>query len=264
MFFPNESIHTEILHEAAGVWFVESEGDDTHAILLKLPSNVLKAVIGGCQLKLSFAVVRTNNSNLLVSCAHIYDDKSAPLMVLNPHSNPADQKALFEILQRPSTPIFLYDELCRNVAWAASKWSEQPTNLMIMLSSISSSDVSHSSKEIQYALDCLQFSLDSSINIPDVEQVKLQQLELILTNFDTIDIYSYSVNDGAMRFNAADRDEGGGFEQSVWQLLESVFLRQIYKSPYVIESQSRKREFTDVFCLSEFGVFLIEAKAASV
>lgn len=100
MHSPSADIYKEMLHETGGIWFVRSVGTDTHAILLKAPTNVLKAVMTGCEVKVTFAVGRSTDTPILVSCVQIYDDKASPLMVLGPHINQTEHGVLPEILDR--------------------------------------------------------------------------------------------------------------------------------------------------------------------
>ena len=264
MHIPSAEIYKKMLHEAARIWFVPAVGIDTHAILLKAPANVLKAVMRGCKVKLSFAIDKSANSPVLVSCVQIYDDQDAPVMVLSPHINQIEHNALPEILDRKSTPLFLYDELSRNIAWAESSWSEGVDKVSHLMSSSQSFYAGVSTNAVQSALDNLQISLNSAIIIPSGTYIDFEQIELIAQSFNAIDLYSYSVNDQGHMFNALSKDEGGGFEQSIWQLIESLFDHQLYKSPQTTNNAGKERELTDIFGFNDKGIFLFEAKVSSV
>jgi hypothetical protein len=264
MHIPSEDVYKKILHEAAGIWFVPSIGADAHAILLKAPTNVLKALMAGCEVKVTFAFDRSANAPILVSCIQIYDDEASPLMVFNPHRNRIQHSALLEILNRESTPLFLYDELSRNIAWAQSSWSGHPDKIFQLISSFQDLYTGESTDDVQHALDNLQISLDSAITIPFATRIGFEQIGLRSLSFNTKDIYSFSVNDKAKMFNALGEDEGGGFEQTTWQLLESLFDYQLYKSPQTISDSGRKRELTDIFGCNDKGLFLFETKVSSV
>lgn len=264
MHIPSAEIYKEMQHEAAGIWFVPAVGTDTHAILLKAPTNVLKAVMIGCKVKLSFAIDKPVDFPVLVSCFQIYDDQDAPIMVFNPHINQIEHNALPEILGRKSTPLFLYDELSRNIAWTESSWSEGVDKVYQLILSCESFYAGVSTNSVQSALNNLQVSLDPAIIIPSATHIDFEQIELVSQTFNAMDLYSYSVNDQVHMFNALSEDEGGGFEQSTWQLLESLFDRQLYKSPQTINNAEKKRELTDVFAFNDQGIFLFETKDSSV
>lgn len=264
MHIPSTEIYKEMLHEAAGVWFVPAVGTDTHAILLKAPTNILKAIMTGCEVKISFAIDQSNNPPILVTCVQIYDDKDSPVMILTPHIKLIEHDALSEILSRKSTPLFLFDELSRNIAWAESSWSQDTDKISQLISSFQSLNTEAPIEGVQSALDNLQISLDSAITIPSATQIDFEQTKLVSHGFNTVDIYSYSVNDKSYMFNALSKDEGGGFEQSAWQLLESLFGHHLYKSPQTISDSEKKRELTDIFGFNDKGTFLFETKVSSV
>lgn len=264
MHIPSAEIYKKMLHEAARIWFVPAVGTDTHAILLKAPTNVLKAVMIGCRVKLSFAIDKSANPPVLVSCVQIYDDQNAPVMVLSPHINQIEHTALPVILNRKSTPLFLYDELSRNIAWAESSWSKNVDKVYQLISSCQSFYAGVSTNFVQSALNNLQISLDPAIIIPSATHIGFEQIELVSQSFNAIDIYGYSINDQGHMFNALSKDEGGGFEQSTWQLLESLFCHQLYKSPQTINNAGQERELTDIFGFNDKGIFLFETKVSSV
>jgi hypothetical protein len=112
------------------------------------------------------------------------------------------------------------------------------------------------------ALDCLDLSVLLKRIIPGAGTIPITKITLSCGEFVHIEIHGYSVYE-SHAFNLEGKDEGGGLEQSVWQLLESIFPLSIYNSPQV-EDGKAYRELTDILCLSEFGVFLFEAKAISV
>jgi hypothetical protein len=170
---------------------------------------------------------------------------------------------LTEILRRESTPLFLFDELCRCVAWAevsleagkVEEVEEMVGNIKDLYSGKTDSDVSR-------ALDCLDLSVSPKRIISGARVVPVAEVGLTCGEFVHSEIYSYSIYE-SHAFNLENKDEGGGLEQSVWQLLESIFPLDIYRSPQV-EDGKNYRELTDILCLSRFGLFLFEAKAISV
>jgi hypothetical protein len=264
MHIPSSDVYKELFNEEAGVWFVRSIGTDTHAILLKARLNVLKAIMIGCKVKASFAVYQSENTSILISCISIYDDKDAPILILNPHLSKIEHIALVEILHRESTPLFLYDELGRNIAWGESSWSQSLDNVIKLISLSESLYDGKFIRDVKYALDNLQISLDPTIVIPSAYPIKFEQVDLLSHNYKSMDIWGVSVNDKGQLFNSLSKDEGGGFEQTVWQLLEDLFAYQLYKSPQTISNREKKRELTDIFGVTDMGLFLFESKTVLV
>ena len=264
MHIPSAKNYNEMLTESGRIWFVPSIGNDTNAILLKGYTNVLKAIMTGCRVTISFAINQSPSSPILVSCVQIYDDKDNAMMVLTAHINKNEHTIISKILNRESTPLFLYDELNRNIGWADSSWNSCTDKITQLISSSQPLYTGVSTKDVQSALDNLQISLDPTIVISSATQINFEQIDLVSQSFSAINIYGYSVNDHGHMFNALSEDEGGGFEQSAWQLLENLFDYHLYKSPQTISQTKQKRELTDIFGFSDIGIFLFETKVSAV
>jgi hypothetical protein len=260
---PSERVRNEMASMPAGVWFVHSEGTDTHAVLLKCQGNVLKAITQGCSVEAIFGVAEIGGRKILCTAVKIHDDLSSPYIISCPQVCLEDHRALIEILRRESTPLFLFDELCRCVAWAeASLESEKVQEVEEGIGNIKDLYSGKTDSDVSRALDCLDLSVAPERIIPGARIVPIVKIVLSCGEFVHTEIHSYSIYE-SHAFNLENRDEGGGLEQSVWQLLESIFPLDIYRSPQV-EDGKNYRELTDILCLSEFGLFLFEAKAISV
>src|SRR5687767_9333852 len=99
MFAPSEDTYREVQVAPAGIWFVHSRGADTHAILLKSLSNILKAVIKGATVRICLYVQNTSDGEVLLSALYIGDDAETPTVIVGPHVRHNQHVALFEILQ---------------------------------------------------------------------------------------------------------------------------------------------------------------------
>ena len=109
------------------------------------------------------------------------------------------------------------------------------------------------------------FSFNCQSRVITYNPLALRQIvvtELTLDQFKEFGLYTVGLRE-AGRFSLADKDEGGGLEQSVWHLLESLFQHRIYRSPQVVNG-NKVRELTDVLAASDYGIFLIESKAMAV
>jgi hypothetical protein len=88
-----------MLIEHSGIWFIPTIGSDTLSILLKAPTNILKAIVKGCEVRISFAINEGPSGRMLLSCFQILDDRTSPLTVCEPHYRPTEQEALIQILE---------------------------------------------------------------------------------------------------------------------------------------------------------------------
>lgn len=225
--------------EPASVWFVPAEGTDTHAILIKSPTNVLKAIIKKCPLSFVFGIKENEDQRILSTAMKIYDDLASPLILSGVQRYEEEHFALKEILQRESTPIFLFDELNRCVAWAEAKLNfEEAQSAIKLLKSPKSLYSGDFNKETSYALDCLDYSIDQSRSIEGATLIDIISVDVSVGEFHTIKIHAVSIRE-THAFNIDDSNEGAGLEQSAWHLLESMFPLQIYKSPQVEDGKIR-------------------------
>jgi hypothetical protein len=253
-----------MLVEYAGIWFVPTKGDDSYAILVKAKTNIIKAIIKGCEVKVSFALSESPKGRILVSCLQIYDDQATPITVANPHTRHSEQETLVAILTRGNVPFFLFDELNRNVAWAECRLDSPSKEKVLRL--INTPETLYEGELDVYvteALDNLQYTVDPTIKFDTAVKLPLVLLPLQLNQFQYSNIYGYSLSDGIQQFNIIDNDEGGGLEQSIWQLIDDLFAGNTYRSPQVV-SGDNLRELTDVLAITDKGTFLFEAKAIGI
>lgn len=263
MHIPSSEIFRELRVESSGIWFAPTIGTDTHAILLKSPSNLLKSIIKGSQVKIGFCISDTPSGKILTSAVYIYDDQCSPLIVANQHIVRDQLDAMIEILRdREHTPIFFYDELSRNVAEAECALRGQKNEIVELIGSIDDLYTGDVNEDVRLALDRTEVISEAVISEKEPESDSVPVVEVALTNFAEFDLHVIG-NREKSKFKITDSDEGRGLEQSVWHLLIDLFQDDIYRSPQVIEG-SQKRELTDVLAISEYGTFVIESKSLSV
>lgn len=263
MHIPSTDVYPELMVEPSGIWFVPTIGDDTHAILLKSPSNILKALIKGAPVKLGFSLKDTPSGKVLMSVIYIKDDKDAPVITISQHIQDFQQVALIEILNlRTYTPIFFYDELVRNIAEAKCEFDGNKENVISLIGNVNDLYVGESNSDVIKAMDHLEEIAEGVITNDPLALKQIVVTELTLNRFNEYNLYVAGLREVG-RFGIADKDEGGGLEQSVWQLLEGLFQDKIYRSPQVVKGNNI-RELTDILATSEYGIFLIESKVTAV
>jgi len=238
-------VRKEMASEPAAIWFVPAEGTDTHAILLKSPSNILKAVIQGCPIEIVFGITEIEGERMLCTATKIYDDTLSPFIISGAQKCREEQVALIEILRRNTTPLFLYDELSRCTSWAEATFDQTKVN--IVLSLIGNEEYLYAgtfNDNVSYALDCIDLAVDPTRIIEGATKIPTVNGRLSFSEFQHTDLTAIGVHE-SYQFNIGDSNEGRGFEHTVWHLLESLFPLQIYKSPQ-IKHGNVKRELTDI------------------
>jgi len=65
MHIPSERIRNEMNSEVASIWYVPANGGEDTAILIKAPSNTLKAITQGCRVELLFGKYIEKDCTLL-------------------------------------------------------------------------------------------------------------------------------------------------------------------------------------------------------
>ncbi len=247
--------------EAAAVWYVPATGSDTHAILIKAPLNILKAIVDGVKVELIFAVVRHSGKTYLCNGFRVWDDPKAAFSAFGLQRDESEHLALSEILERQSTPVFLFDDICRCVSW---------TEVFIQSPVSELSDVLKDGPYVGPFDELVVFALDKMENMLEGRNLDEQTLvhsdfffalELSFSDFTHIQIHGVGAN-SAEQFLVTG-DEGPMHEQIIWHLLEGLFDSNIFRSPETLLG-GKWRELTDIFCSGEYGNFLIEAKAISV
>lgn len=262
MHLPSERVRRQMLFEPSFLWFVPSEGSDTHAILVKANSNILRSIINGVKVQLFCAVNKHKGEKHLCLALRVYDDAAHPQVIFKVQIDEEEHLAFWEILKRKSTPLFFYDELCQCVAWTECEFAEKGAIEISQL--IGNPEKLYAGKfneNTLHSMNCMDHTIDHSRQFDGAEVIQIVDLEIKFNRFETWEIFNYSVEENH-KFEIK-ANEGEGFEQRVWTALESIFPLGIYKSPQVLKGAS-ERELIDVLCLSGDNMLLIEAKAMSV
>ncbi len=267
MHLPAQEVLAEMQPEGGGLWFVPAHGTDTHAILVKASSSVIKAVIRGSSLEFLVGVSEVNGKRYLATAVRVHDDPESPVTYFRIQKNTAQHVAILEILARKSTPLFFFDELCRSVAWA--ECLPDSTASAQALKTIQNSCALYTgtlNEHCDSVLDAMQTVIDPASIDYQVPLIDFTWVPIKLEELHFIDILAVSTIE-THAYRADQPDEGGGQEVNAWHLLESLFPMGIVRSPQVMEG-NKERELIDILCYYTHdqlsGLFLVESKALSI
>lgn len=259
MHIPSERVYNEMRSEHASLWFVPAIGGDEMAMLLKAPTTSIKALIAGCPLHLLFG----KSGNYLCNAAQIHDTPDAPLAISGVQRVAEEHETLQRILEMRSFPVFLFNEMDVCLAWTnASLTHEDATEASEYIGPASKLYVGEFGAEASHALDCFDYSVDGTRNLPGAKRIEIEDVTVALEGWRTVEASFVGVHEH-YSVVVDDKDEGEMLERAVWASLESVFPLTLHKSPQV-KTGEKERELTDVLAFYHYGSFLIEAKDLSV
>lgn len=263
MHIPSKRVYKEMASEEASIWFVPTLGIGDTAILVKAPTNQLKAIITGCKVEFVFGKNKVNDKNYLCTGFKIHDTPMAGMISCGAQKHAEEHQALKKILSKGSVPVFLFNEMDICVAWTNAKIKlEEAKHIINLLGNLKELYVGKFNSEINHCLDCFEYSLDETQKVKGAYKIDIFSIIPKFENWTQNNIYflgCYEHN----KFQIDDKDEGESFERIIWSSLESVFPLTLHKKPQVIAGD-KTRELTDIFCFYPFGTFLIEAKTLSV
>lgn len=259
MHIPSDRVYNKMRAEAASIWYVPANNGEDIAVLIKTPTPTLKAIILGCSIKLLFG----KKDSYLCTGVQVEDVPDIPLLLSGAQIVLEEHEALFELLLRKETPIFLFNEMDICVASSTISISEkESSSLYTFLGEQTSLYVGEFNSDVSFAVDCFDVSIDKTQVYPNAYNIPIVEITPKIGEWTSNDIY-FLGNDSSCSINISNLMEGVTFENTIWGALESVFPNTLYKSPQ-IQHGEKTREFTDVFAYHEYGSFLIEAKDLSV
>lgn len=256
-----DRIDRELRHEQAGIWYISDHYGAK--ILAKLPSSTIKAIIKGCKVEFIFGLDEMLSDRILHTGLRIYDDQENPQLVLNTQFHQKDHFALAKIMSLEKVQIQFCNEL----------------NAMQMFCSLSlDSWVRHqvltfiaNPKHLYYGTFTpgVKLSLDrfqATVNF-DESEINSPTLPLISVSGTLADIQSiyntFYQADQPISTNIEEKLEGRLLEKEILVVLQSLFENDVYHEPR-IKTKTGHRELIDLLGISDYGIFLIEAKAMGV
>ncbi len=255
----NERIYNEMRSERASLWYTFENNKEETALIIKVSTPSIKAIIMGCPIHLYFG----KKDSYFCIGIRIDDMPDTPIFISGVQKQWEEHEALICSMEKGVFRIFLYNEMdiClassivkigRNDASNFGKFIENKQELYV---GVFDAEESH-------ALDCFNYTVDNTKKFPCVCQIPVIVITPNVSEWTANDIY-FVGNESYQKINIFNKDEGGNFEGTIWSSLESIFPTTIYQSPQV-QKGNNLREFTDVFAHYEYGSFLIEAKDLSI
>jgi hypothetical protein len=259
MHLPSERVYKEMRSEEVGTWIVPANGGKETALLIKAPTNTLKAIVSGVQISMVYAF----QGNYLCSAIRIYDVPDAPLLLCNIQRNDEEHGAIRKVAATGQTPIFLFNELDVCVAWSDGLISnEDKAKLGKFLSVYPSPYSGEYTAAANKALDNFCSITDNMTRI--VTSDAMPAIETPIKHGSWVSsIVSFAGINDLQTIVLDDKDEGGVLEKATWASLESVFPFTLHRSPQV-KVGKKQRELIDVVAFHQYGSFFIEAKDLSV
>ncbi|MEX3950192.1 hypothetical protein AB4Y40_20840 [Paraburkholderia sp. EG287B] len=267
MHLPAHDVLAEMQPEGGGLWFVPAQGSDTHAILVKAPSSVIKAISRGSRIEFLIGMCAVEGAHYLGIGVRVHDDPVSPVTYFRIQRNAIQHRAILDILTRSSTPLFFFDELCRSVAWAECKPDRIVSAQAIgKIHHVKTPYFGVFNRHCNAVLDAMHEVIDPPSIEGDSPPLDFVWLPVEIETLYFINIHAVGIVENHA-YRANQTDEGGGQEVNAWHLLESLFPVGIVKSPSVIEGK-KERELIDILCYYTdeelTGLFLVESKALSV
>lgn len=252
-----DRIDKELRHELAGIWFISDRYGAK--ILVKLPSSSIKAILKGCRIELLFAIDIELNPNILLTGLRVYDDPIHPQLLMNPVQYRKDHFAIVKIMHLEKVQVQFCNELNAIQSFGDLHISEKDRrDVHCLMGNPKRFYIGQDFVQLNVSMDKFQVLLNQTgaTNLVNLSvKGTYEQVESIE--------HSYVGAEQTVRTNIDDPLEGNQLEKEIYVVLRSLFTKDAYHNP-LIKSKTGYRELIDIFAISDFGVFLIEAKALGV
>ncbi|RJS92030.1 hypothetical protein [Salinisphaera sp. Q1T1-3] len=236
--------------------FEHADGADNKqaTLLLKASTLTLKLVVLHASLELILTLIEDNR---FLYALKIKDDDQHPCVVWSILENEREKAALLQLTRTGEFPVFLFNELAVNVAWANGQvvpndGAERLTELATL------SDVDYESIK-PAAVEFLNHFDSKSASDPNTFVLELciaSEWQAVYSTYVTSRSFASPVG----LFHA---DEGGQQEQIAIWLTDNLDPFHVILSPQ-IPKDGGTRELTDVLLSYAYGSILIESKALTI
>lgn len=259
MHITSERVHREMSSEAASLWVVPANEGKEIAVLIKVTTPSIKALIEGCDAEIILGI----KNQCFCSAIRIFDIPDSPLLIAGAVLHKEEHQSISRLLKERSAPIFLFNEM--DICLASSNISISKADASESISLLGSEPTLYTGKFDQscsFALDCFCYTTNKNQTLPGAVEIPIT---LISANIESwrINTNTFIGFQDSHSVLIDEKNEGEIFERAIWASLESVFPLALYKSPQV-KIGEKERELTDVLAFHEYGSFLIEAKDLSV
>jgi hypothetical protein len=247
--------------EDASIWFLPST-DNNPVILIKASTPILKSIVSGSPVELLFGKENADIGRYLCTGV-LVKDAIPPVFFYGLQRRTEEHESLLSILRMVETSIFLFNELDICVAWTKAIFDKELRDQVSeFVGSCSELYVGEFNEIGSHFLDNFGYTLDETLYLPDLKKIQHVSLLGKFMAWKFINNFFVGLGDRS-KLCLKDKDEGKGFEDSIWSSLECVFPSAIFKRPIVL-CNGGERELTDVVTYYKYGSFLIEAKALSI
>jgi hypothetical protein len=257
----SERIYIKIFGENASIGFIEDESGLT--IILKAPTNALKAIISGCRVQLLLGKDNKTTKPIIHSGVIIFDDPIKFMTITGANLFYEENEALKKILLSDSCRISFYNEL--SICVASANFRVMDSLKEVALEMIGDTNCLYTgdfNEDVISSLNAFDYTLDRSRQFENPYLIETVALDCQFSDWNIINNYFIGLNDKILT-KIDDEIEGTSFENLVWFPIENLFILNIYKNPKYKSAQGDK-EVTDILAFYEKGIFLIEAKSLSI
>lgn len=253
-----DRIDRELRHELAGIWYISDQYGAK--ILVKIPSSTIKAILKGCIIELLFAVDGDLSPNILLSGLRVFDDPVHPQLLMNPVQYRKDHLAITKIMHLEKVQIQFCNELNAIQSFGDLYVSDKDRHdVHCLMSNPRRFDTGRDFTQLNLSLDKFQAVLNKTTSTADMHILAVKATYLQVESI----VNSYVEAEQTVQTNIEDSFEGNQFEKEIYVVIRSLFNKDAYHGP-LVKSKTGYRELIDIFAISDFGVFLIEAKALGV
>lgn len=124
MYIPSDVISKMIQSEQYGVWAESYENGNSAALIIKIPSSSLKAIIQGCKIQLFIGITTIEKDKIYLTIGvQIFDSIDSPLLVPMAVRTKKEESGIKILLNKQNFVIALFDELNTNICSATGKIS---------------------------------------------------------------------------------------------------------------------------------------------
>lgn len=240
--------------------FEQSPEDAAPVLYLKLPSDVLKALLIDAKLALLATTVTTRGHTLDVIGISIDDIPGDPFCYYQPLTEPDQLSMLRACVTAPTIHAYVFNELVIPAFETLLAPAHPAESFLENLAPITPGHPPPIPDQ-EAMLDAV-VQLATKGSAPPESQVN--PLSFLQLQRSSLEIYRLTVPP-AGDFDPDDKNEGGNLEQSIQVLLATRYKSGIYRSPQVDDGASGlKRELTDVLLVTPEALFLFESKVMAV
>jgi hypothetical protein len=231
----------------------EGHGGFEPTLLIKARTLLLKYIVQGVAMKLSFARL----GDRLLYALKVKDDDTKPGILWSILERDKEKAALIALVQGESCQVFLFNELAVNLAWASLPITADE-NLTEMIAGIATGSADHVALKTEASVILDRFH-DDEMGDGDIIVVDLPNTTAWNPIFNQF-ITSHATVSPIDLFAS---DEGSQQEQLAIWLTDSLHPLGIYHSPQIPKGRGY-RELADVLLSYQHGSILIESKALTI